>query len=101
VVATFRRYVLPCFVLKKTVPFFETSLTNILATRSNTRDDLNTEENLFYFRQKLSVTGHSVSAVVTANRVKNNAEANRTRQFVLFHGCHHVVLYQYRSFYYI
>ena len=72
-VATFRRYVLPCFVLKKTVPFLETSVINIPATRSNKTDDLNHERNLFYFTQKPSVTGHSVSAAITANKVKDNA----------------------------
>jgi len=73
VVATFRRYVPPCFALKETVLFFETSVTNIPATRSNKTDDLNSEKNFFYFIQKPLVTGHSVSAVITANKGKDNA----------------------------
>ena len=71
--ATFRRYVPPCFALKKTVPFLDTSVTNIPATLSNKTDDLNPETNLFYFTQKLPVTGHSVSAEITANKGKDDA----------------------------
>jgi hypothetical protein len=66
--------------LKKTGSFFETSVTNIPATRSNKTEDLNPEKNIFYFTQKPLVTGRGVSAVITANKGKDNAQANRTKQ---------------------